>query len=76
MNNKPSEFDVHVGHAHVRVRANDVGEAIRVARRQLCEDLPRMWDVISQLPDERFKVQLVDQNVQENEEAEDGRNVA
>lgn len=35
-------------------------EAIVAARRQLCHELPRMWDVIQQMDASRFNVEFVE----------------
>lgn len=52
-------FKVQVGHESLLVRGLDRSEAIREARRRLCMELPRMWDVIQGLEDERFGVELI-----------------
>jgi hypothetical protein len=52
-------YDVQVGFARVRVEGDTPAEAIRNARRQLCLELPRMYDVISTMADQRFVVEQV-----------------
>lgn len=53
-------YDVRVGHFAVRVQGATPQEAILAARRQLCVDLPRLWDVIQAMEPSRFSVQSVD----------------
>lgn len=55
------KFDVRVGHAVVTVEARDEVEAVSAARERLCQELPRMWDVISQLEVARFEVEALPQ---------------
>jgi hypothetical protein len=50
-------FRVRVGHWEVCVRAADADEAIRIARRQMARDLPRLYDVIRALTAARFQVE-------------------
>lgn len=50
------DYQVSVGHFTVKVEGHTPGEAIKEARRQLCQQLPRMWDVIQSLDDSRFEV--------------------
>lgn len=50
-------YRVRVGHWEVCVRAADAEEAIRMARRQLARDLPRLYDVIQNLTTARFQVE-------------------
>jgi hypothetical protein len=50
-------FDVHMGLARVRVEARTPEEAVQAAREAFCREMPRMWDVIWQLTDDRFAVQ-------------------
>ncbi|MCO6454599.1 MAG: hypothetical protein J5I93_04790 [Pirellulaceae bacterium] len=47
---------VRVGHAEVRVEGQSEQDALRRARRQLCEEMPRLWDVIQSLDDSRFQI--------------------
>lgn len=54
------KYRVRVGHTTVVVEAASAEEAIREARRQLCHEMPRMWDVIQSLETTRFEVQLHD----------------
>ncbi len=49
-------YRVKVGHAEVVVRASSAVEAIVLARRKLAADMPRFYDVIRALEDERFDV--------------------
>ena len=49
-------YRVAVGHSEVVVQAKSPREAIRLARRQLAQELPRFYDVISSLEDKKFKV--------------------
>lgn len=52
-------YDVQVGFTRVRVQGDTPAEAIRNARQQLCQELPRMYDVISTMADQRFVVEQV-----------------
>jgi len=49
-------FRVQVGHASVEVDSENQEQAIAAARRKLADQLPRLWDVIHQMPVERFQV--------------------
>ena len=51
------QFRVKIGHTSVTVRGADRGSAVAAARRRLCAELPRMWDVIEQLDESRFEVE-------------------
>ena len=53
-------YRVKIGHSSVIVDGTSREDAIRAARRQLSRELPRLWDVIHQLDDNRFDV-LTDQ---------------
>jgi hypothetical protein len=53
-------YRVRLGHYQVRVSGRDPHEAVQAARRQLCEELPRMWDVIHQTHDDRFVIDELD----------------
>lgn len=50
-------YRVRVGHLDLSVKARDVAEAIVIARRQLAQDLPRLYDVIQNLTPARFQVE-------------------
>ena len=50
------KYDVIVGHARVRVTGASRTEAVEEARRRLCVEMPRMWDVIQSLGEDRFCV--------------------
>lgn len=49
-------YEVIVGHARVTVTGASKDEAVLAARRRLCRDMPRMWDVIQSLDLQRFEV--------------------
>ena len=49
-------FRVQVGHNTLNVQGASAEEAVREAKRRLCLELPRMWDVIQSLDDSRFQV--------------------
>ena len=49
-------FCVRIGHHAVVVEAPSPHEAICEARRLLCVEMPRLWDVIHHLEDSRFEV--------------------
>ncbi len=49
-------FHVRVGHTTVTVKGHSRENAIGQARQQLCQDMPRMWDIIQSLGHHRFDV--------------------
>ena len=49
-------FRVKVGLSEVVVRCATRQDAVRMARKELCQEVPRMWDVIQQLSDKQFLV--------------------
>lgn len=51
-----NRYSVRVGFAMVTVEGASRAEIIQAARRQLCLEMPRMWDVIQSLGEERFQV--------------------
>lgn len=51
-----SLYDVQIGLTHVFVEGRDRDDAIQAARRKLCADLPRMWDLIAGIQEDRFVV--------------------
>ena len=53
------KYEVIVGHTRVHVVGATRQEAIASARRQLCADMPQMWDVIQGLSPQRFAVREV-----------------
>lgn len=54
-----TQYNVQVGHWRVQVPGRDSSDAIEHARRRLCEDMPRLWDVILKLHVDRFTVESV-----------------
>lgn len=50
------EFRVVVGHWDLRIQAMNAQSAIDEAKRTLCRQLPRLWDVIHTLAPDRFSV--------------------
>lgn len=57
---KPPVFFVRVGLTTVTVSGDSRADAIRQARRKLCREMPRMWDVIQSLDESRFQVKSVE----------------
>ena len=51
------QFEVCVGFARVRVEGESPEEVIANARRQFCLEMPRMWDLFTNMPDQRFEIQ-------------------
>lgn len=49
-------YRVALGHLQVTVRANSRQHAVELAARELCQELPRLWDVIRATPDDQFQV--------------------
>jgi hypothetical protein len=58
-NDPPHRYLVQVGHNQVFVVCATATEAISRARKQLCIDFPRLWDVISKLSESKFEVREV-----------------
>lgn len=50
------KYLVQIGHTSVEVEGIDRADAIRQARRRLSAELPRMWDLIHQADERRFRV--------------------
>ena len=61
-NSPLKNFRVDVGHSSVTVRCRRAEQAIPEARRKLAMEVPRLWDLIQKLEDERFKVVPLDEN--------------
>ena len=59
------QFRVSVGHEQFVVRGADRADALREARRRLCLELPRMWDVIEGLDDSRFEITKIEKAEEE-----------
>lgn len=55
-----SMYDVQIGLTHVQVPGRSREEAIHEARRKLCSDMPRMWDLIAAMQEDRFVVSRLD----------------
>ncbi len=49
-------FDIKVGHLRLTVEGESRDEALRLAREQLCTQMPRLWDVITTMSDDRFEI--------------------
>ena len=49
-------YRVQVGHTATTVESDSPLEAIQEARRRLCLEMPRFWDVIIRMEDSRFEV--------------------
>lgn len=54
------QYRVQLGLNRVTVASRNEHEAILAARRLLCRELPRMWDVIAQLEPHRFAVECLE----------------
>ena len=50
-------YRISVGHWEITLQAHDVEEAIRLARRAMACELPRLYDVIRSLTAARFQVE-------------------
>ena len=62
MQNEPKKtqlYDVTVGHMQVRVRSSSREEAVKAARSQLCQEMPRLWDRIESLELSSFRVEPI-----------------
>ena len=49
-------YRVRVGHHEYHLKAHDAAEAILLAKRQLAQELPRLYDVIRDLAPTKFEV--------------------
>lgn len=49
-------YRVQMGHLTVTVCGDSQSDAIRQARQKLCEEMPRLWDVIHTRQDSDFIV--------------------
>jgi hypothetical protein len=56
-NNALKTYRVRVGYWEISVKAHDVEEAITLARRAMARELPRLYDVITTLTANRFRVE-------------------
>ena len=59
MTNEPiptKKFRVKLGFSEVLVECSSKEEAIRLARKKLSDDMPRLYDVIRSADEERFQV--------------------
>ncbi|MCA9184512.1 MAG: hypothetical protein R3E01_14700 [Pirellulaceae bacterium] len=54
--NQLQRFHVTLGHSRVTVFASNEASALQVARQQLCQEMPRMWDVIAATDASRFQI--------------------
>ena len=54
------KFSVRVGMREVEIQCTTREEAIERARRQLCNELPRLWDVITSMEVHKFEVHKLD----------------
>ncbi len=52
----PCQFEVSVGHSRVTVTGATREDVIQQARRALCVEMPRLYDVIRNLDPSRFHV--------------------
>jgi hypothetical protein len=50
-------FRIRVGYWEIELKAHDSEEAIRLARRAMACELPRLYDVIRKLTASRFEVE-------------------
>ena len=58
--NNVRQYQVRMGHTKITVQGDSPEETVRHARRQLCLDIPRMWDVIQTIEEGRFVVDLLE----------------
>jgi hypothetical protein len=49
-------YRIRVGHWEIFLKAHDTEEAIALARRQMAQELPRLYDIIRNLTAARFQV--------------------
>ena len=54
-----TKYQVKVGHAEVSVQCANEDEAVRLARKLLSNDMPRLYDVINRLDVDRFQVRPI-----------------
>lgn len=53
---RSQRYRVRVGHLEVTVYGRSTQEAIRLARKELSRQLPRLWDVLHRIGDQQFRV--------------------
>jgi hypothetical protein len=53
-------YSIRVGFRKMEVSGRSRAEAIQRAREQLCQDMPRMWDVIQALEVHKFEIHELD----------------
>lgn len=53
------DYTVQIGHAVVSVKGRCKEEALALARRELCTQMPRMWDVITNADIDRFEINRI-----------------
>jgi len=56
LSHKQNTYQVSVGHAEVTVVCEGKKEAIRLARKKLGLEMPRLYDVIHRIEDSLFRV--------------------
>lgn len=54
-----SDYTVQIGHAVVSVKGRCKEEALNLARRELCLQMPRLFDVITTADQERFEINRI-----------------
>jgi hypothetical protein len=54
-----TRYEVFVGHTRVHVEGQSVRDAIWQARQRLCQEMPRLWDVIQALEADQFRVRPI-----------------
>lgn len=54
-----SDYTVQIGHAVVAVKGRCKEEALAIAKRELCTQMPRMWDVITTAEIDRFEINRI-----------------
>ncbi len=50
-------FRVQLGNLQLLIQSASEQEALRAAREQWRVEFPRLWDIISELPDQRFAIE-------------------
>ncbi len=56
---REKKYRVQVGLAQCTVSCRSATEAVRLARSQLADEMPQMWDVIQGIAEKEFRVDQI-----------------
>jgi hypothetical protein len=55
-NEEYRRYEVRLGYAAVTVQGGSIRQVLDEARRRLCQEMPRLWDLIRSATDDRFEI--------------------